>query len=77
MSDDPIPVKCAECGSVEFEYPKNPADEDVVRCAGCHRVVGKYADVKEGISKIGKDFVSKIIEDSLGAKPTWTKDEKP
>jgi hypothetical protein len=76
MSNDSVPVKCDACGSLEFEYPTNPADEDVVRCARCHRVVGKYADVKVAMAKIGKDFVSKIIEDSLGVKPTEATDEK-
>ena len=38
---------CTECGSEVFTLPNNPPkDDDLVKCAGCARIIGTYRDVR-------------------------------
>ena len=67
MAEGRVSATCSECGSETFSLPNNPPhDDDVVTCAGCGTVVGKYGDIQKALMDAGKAEVSKIISNTFG-----------
>ncbi|MEQ9146382.1 MAG: hypothetical protein RLO08_18685 [Parvibaculaceae bacterium] len=67
MSEDRIIFNCSKCGSEKFSFPNDPPkDDDIIACAGCGNVVGKYADVRAAAMDAAKTEVGKIVSDVFG-----------
>jgi DNA-directed RNA polymerase subunit RPC12/RpoP len=72
MAEDSISFSCTECGSDVFVYPnKPPKDDDIIKCAGCAREIGRYDVIRAAAIKAGKAEVDKITMNIFGKKPTW------
>lgn len=75
MNDDNkshISFKCAECGSNDFIFPnKPPKDDDIIKCAGCQRDIGRYDVIQKALTDAAKAEIEKITTKTLGIKPTW------
>ena len=72
---DTIKFSCKTCGeTVAVETDGNPPDdEDIIRCLGCGREFGTYAEVREGMRALAKAEIDRVTEKHLGVKPTWKK----
>jgi DNA-directed RNA polymerase subunit RPC12/RpoP len=69
-----ISFSCTECGSDMFVLPHNPPkDDDIIRCAGCNREIGRYDDIQRAAIDAGKAEIDKITMNIFGKKPTWRK----
>lgn len=69
---DQITFKCVECGSKDFVFPNQPPkDDDIIKCAGCDRTIGRYDEIREAAITAGKDEMDKIIKGAFGKKPKW------
>lgn len=56
-----ITLKCANCGSKDFEVPSNPKSNSVVTCSGCG-AQGLYGKIMgEGVAQ-----AKKALERELG-----------
>jgi hypothetical protein len=71
-STDTINFACAECGSTEFSYPNDPPkDDDVIKCAGCQRDIGRYDAVRDACVAAAKTEADKLMLKAFGKKPHW------
>lgn len=67
MSEDRVSATCAECGSDTFSLPNNPPkDDDIVTCAKCGAVAGKYGDIQAALVDAAEAEVSKIVSNVFG-----------
>ncbi|AZO70993.1 MAG: hypothetical protein E5V92_13615 [Mesorhizobium sp.] len=76
MSSDQITFKCNDCGhAVSIDESNPPKDDDILKCFGCGREFGRYAQVKEALIELAKAEIDKMVENTFGTgvKPTWTK----
>jgi hypothetical protein len=70
--NDQILFKCAECGSKDFVLPNQPPnDDDIIKCSGCDKIIGRYAVIKEAATEAAKAEVDKMLVERFGKKPTW------
>ncbi|MBL4726625.1 MAG: hypothetical protein JKY83_08130 [Rhizobiaceae bacterium] len=73
MSDN-ITFNCTTCGKpVLIDNDNPPNDEDIFSCMECGFEFGKYSDVKKAMIELAKREVGRMVKDSFGVKPTWTK----
>lgn len=73
MAEDSITFNCTECGApLTINDDNPPADDDVYRCPGCGREIGKFGEMKEAMHQAAKDHLDKMIEDRFGKKPDWS-----
>jgi len=70
---DKISFKCSACGSTEFVFPNQPPkDDDIIRCAGCQKAIGRYDEIVAATTKAAKDKVDEIVKNTFGKKPDWS-----
>jgi hypothetical protein len=71
-NEDQMLFSCVECGSKDFIYPNQPPkDDDIIKCAGCQREIGRFDVIREAIISAGKAEIDKMTVKTLGKKPTW------
>lgn len=67
-----VEFRCSDCGSEMFVLPNDPPkDDDIISCAGCGKVIGRYDVVRAAAIKAGKTEFDKIIKNVFGKKPDW------
>jgi hypothetical protein len=61
-SEERITFKCTQCGSTKFVFPNQPPrDDDIIKCGGCKREIGRYDDIRAATIKAGKAEVDKLV----------------
>lgn len=61
MADDKITLRCAHCGSEQFEFPSSSPDpDDVIVCAGCG-ARGRYADIQAEALKLATKHIQNAV----------------
>lgn len=72
MSESTITFQCADCErTVTIDESNPPKDDDTIRCNGCDRVFGTYAQVKEAMITLGKKHVDDVLKKA--GLPGWIK----
>jgi hypothetical protein len=72
MSDGYVTFKCDDCGhAIAIDESNPPKDDDIYKCPGCGRELGRYAEVKDALVGLAKAEVERVTEAILGKKPTW------
>lgn len=62
---DRITLKCAACGSDQFEQPENPKPDDKVACAGCGKT-WVFGELKAAATEAAKKHFEQLLSDRLG-----------
>lgn len=67
---DKISFKCHVCGNTEFIFPHQPPrDDDIIRCAGCKKALGRYFEIVAATKR--PDKVDEIVKNTFGKKADW------
>lgn len=63
--DDTLKLRCAHCGSDQFEFPTEPQADDHVTCIGCGRRA-RFGDLQAAALEQAKDLATKIAGKIFG-----------
>lgn len=80
MSEDSnliINFTCPECAGTVLSVADDEADDSLVTCKGCGKLIGAYGELKTEIRKVGIEQLQDRLTGIFRGKKSWTVKRKP